>query len=109
MQLVSACATSHLWVRAEDAAEHAAAVEAAQEARRAERPAYDARRPSADDEEAFREQLRDVYEEAVKRTNKYTTTLHALNSLIVKSSKLTKVTKVYRGSARGVSPCPGAR
>ena len=31
----------------------------------------------------------------------YTTTLHAINSLIVKTSKLTTVTKVYRGVAGG--------
>jgi len=36
--------------------------------------------------------------------NRYTTTIHVINSLIVKSSKLTTVTKVYRGSANGVLP-----
>ena len=36
--------------------------------------------------------------------NTYTTTLHVLNSCIVKLSKLTKVTKVYRGLAGGVLP-----
>ena len=36
--------------------------------------------------------------------NYYRTTLHSLNSTVVKCSKLTKATKVYRGSARGVVP-----
>ena len=36
--------------------------------------------------------------------NKYTTTLHVLNSLVVKASKLTVACKVYRGSANGVLP-----
>ena len=36
--------------------------------------------------------------------NYYRTTLHSLNSLVVKCSKLTKTMKVYRGSARGVLP-----
>ena len=35
--------------------------------------------------------------------NKYTTTLHSINSAIVKLGKLTKVTKVYRGlSGKGL-------
>ena len=33
----------------------------------------------------------------MRRVNKYTTTLHALNSAIVKLSKLTKASTVYRG------------
>eukprot|EP00966_Prymnesium_polylepis_P175577 4063390-Prymnesium_polylepis.1 len=37
-------------------------------------------------------------------SNTYTTTLHVLNSAIVKLSKLTVVRKVYRGMARGVLP-----
>ena len=41
---------------------------------------------------------------ATCRGNKYTTTLHVLNSLVVKCSKLTTATKVYRGSAKGVLP-----
>ena len=36
--------------------------------------------------------------------NRYTTTLHVLNSLVVKCSKLTVASPVYRGSARGVLP-----
>ena len=32
------------------------------------------------------------------------TTIHVINSAIVKSSKLTKATKVYRGVAGGVLP-----
>ena len=36
--------------------------------------------------------------------NRYTTTIHLLNSLIIKLSKLTKATTVYRGVARGVLP-----
>ena len=36
--------------------------------------------------------------------NTYTTTLHTLNSLIVKCSKLTKAVRVYRGTSRGVLP-----
>ena len=36
--------------------------------------------------------------------NRYVTTTHAINSCIVKASKLTKVAKVYRGVAGGVLP-----
>ena len=36
--------------------------------------------------------------------NTYVTTIHVINSAIVKSSKLTKATKVYRGVAGGVLP-----
>jgi hypothetical protein len=36
--------------------------------------------------------------------NKYVTTTHVINSAIVKSSKLTKATKVYRGVAGGLLP-----
>ena len=46
--------------------------------------------------------LRTLFEELCFG-NKYTTTLHAINSAIVKLSKLTKATKVYRGlSGRGL-------
>ena len=38
-----------------------------------------------------------TFEMACERANKYVTTLHAINSAVVKLSKLTKVTKVYRG------------
>ena len=37
------------------------------------------------------------FEEAKRSLNKYTTTLHGINSAIIKISKLTKATKVYRG------------
>ena len=33
----------------------------------------------------------------MRRVNKYTTTLHALNSAIIKLSKLTKAEAVYQG------------
>jgi hypothetical protein len=36
--------------------------------------------------------------------NKYVTTTHVINSAIVKASKLTMATKVYRGVAGGVLP-----
>ena len=36
--------------------------------------------------------------------NKYVTTTHVVNSAIVKMSKLTKATKVYRGVSGGVLP-----
>eukprot|EP00966_Prymnesium_polylepis_P244327 5650565-Prymnesium_polylepis.1 len=42
-------------------------------------------------------------EEAMLSLNRYTTTLHAINSGIVKLSKLTKATTVYRG-VNGVLP-----
>ena len=42
--------------------------------------------------------------EALCHGNRYATTLHVLNSCIVKLSKLTKVCKVYRGLAKGVLP-----
>ena len=38
-----------------------------------------------------------TFETACEGANKYVTTLHAINSAVVKLSKLTKVTKVYRG------------
>ena len=37
------------------------------------------------------------FEQATKSLNKYTTTLHGINSSIIKLGKLTKATKVYRG------------
>ena len=37
------------------------------------------------------------FDEALRSLNKYTTTLHAINSAIIKLGKLTKATKVYRG------------
>ena len=39
------------------------------------------------------------FEQAKENLNKYTTTLHAINSAIVKLGKLTVATKVYRGIA----------
>ena len=36
--------------------------------------------------------------------NKYVTTSHVINSAIVKTSKLTKATMVYRGVSGGVLP-----
>ena len=39
------------------------------------------------------------FEEAVRWLNKYTTTLHGINSAIIKLGKLTHATKVYRGIA----------
>jgi|EP00966_Prymnesium_polylepis_P017997 NLR family CARD domain-containing protein 3 len=38
------------------------------------------------------------------KDNTYITTIHVINSAIVKVSKLTKATKVYRGVAGGVLP-----
>ena len=37
------------------------------------------------------------FDEALRSLNKYTTTLHAINSAIIKLGKLTKANKVYRG------------
>ena len=39
------------------------------------------------------------FEEAKRKLNRYTTTLHAINSVIIKAGKLTVATKVYRGIA----------
>ena len=39
------------------------------------------------------------FDEAKKSLNKYTTTLHCINSAVVKLGKLTNATKVYRGIA----------
>ena len=47
--------------------------------------------------------MKDAFEASCKG-NYYRTTLHVLNSLVVKCSKLTQATPVYRGSARGVMP-----
>ena len=38
-----------------------------------------------------------AFKHALLACNTYTTTLHAINSAIVKSGKLTRATKVYRG------------
>ena len=47
--------------------------------------------------------LREQFE-SICLGNTYTTTLHAINSLLVKMSKLTIADKVYRGVAGGVLP-----
>ena len=47
--------------------------------------------------------IKQQYKDSCKG-NMYTTTLHTLNSLIVKCSKLTKAVRVYRGTSRGVLP-----
>ena len=39
------------------------------------------------------------FEQAKRKLNRYTTTLHAINSVIIKAGKLTVATKVYRGIA----------
>ena len=39
--------------------------------------------------------------------NRYVTTVHVINSVIVKASKLTKVGKVYRGVSGMALPAPG--
>ena len=36
--------------------------------------------------------------------NKYTTTIHSINSYILKAAKLTKAAKIWRGFAGGVLP-----
>lgn len=45
-----------------------------------------------------------TYTAARKELNTYTTTLHAINSAVVKLSKLTVATKVYRGVSGRVLP-----
>ena len=42
------------------------------------------------------------YEQALRQLNRYTTTLHGINSAIIKLGKLTKATKVPRAKC-----CPG--
>ena len=44
------------------------------------------------------------YAQALGKLNKYTTTLHGINSAIIKLGKLTKATKVYRGISGRVLP-----
>ena len=91
------CEMVRLCCSAEDVALHAKAAEEAKAKRLAEEPSFGERKPTAADEAALREYTRAAYEEVVKRINKYTTTLHAINSVIVKLSKLTKASTVYRG------------
>ena len=91
------CEMVRLCCSAKDAALHAKAAEEAKAKRLAVEPSFDKKRPTAADEAVLREYTRAAYEEVVKRINKYTTTLHAINSVIVKLSKLTKASTVYRG------------
>ena len=44
------------------------------------------------------------FAESIKSLNKYTTSLHSVNSSIIKLSKLTKAKKVYRGVSGGILP-----
>ena len=66
-------------------------------------PALHERKPTAADEKALHEYTH-AYEKALRRINKYPTTLHAINSAIVKLSKLTKPSTVYRGIYDHVLP-----
>jgi hypothetical protein len=91
------CEMVRLCCSAEDAAAHAEAAEEAKAKRLAEESSFDEREPTAADEAALREYTRDAFEAVVQRINKYTTTLHAINSAIIKLSKLTKASTVYRG------------
>jgi hypothetical protein len=91
------CEMVRLCCSDEDAASHAKAAEEAKAKRLAEEPLFGKRKPTAADEVALREYTHDTYGAMVKRINKYTTTLHAINSAIVKLSKLTKASTVYRG------------
>ena len=54
-----------------------------------------------DKEEAIEDAVRALraVDEAKRSLNKYTTTLHGINSAIIKLSKLTRATKIYRGIA----------
>ena len=91
------CEMVRLCCSAEDAASHAEAAEEAKTKRLTEEPSFDERKPTAADEAALHEYTNAAYEAVVQRINKYTTTLHALNSAIIKLSKLTKASTVYRG------------
>jgi len=91
------CEMVRLCCSAEDAALHAQAAEEANAKRLAEEPSFGERRPTAADEAALHEYTCAAYEAVVQRINKYTTTLHALNSAVIKLSKLTKASTVYRG------------
>lgn len=61
--------------------------------------AYDADKNNTLDLDEFARlvQVESAWVVARKDVNKYTTSLHAINSAIVKLGKLTKATKVYRG------------
>ena len=54
--------------------------------------------------QVFGSQLHELPPKGLCGGNTYTTTLHVLNSLIVKLSKLTKAEKVYRGVSGGRLP-----
>ena len=45
-----------------------------------------------------------TFDEAKKSLNKYPTTLHGVNSAVIKLGKLTVATKVYRGVSGAVLP-----
>ena len=47
-------------------------------------PSFKADKPTADDQAALRKALAPAYEKAARSLNKYGTTLHAINSSIVK-------------------------
>ena len=91
------CKMVRLCCSDEDAASHAKAADEAKAKRLAEEPLFGKRKPTAADEKALREYTHGAYEAVEQRINKYTTTLHAINSAIVKLSKLTKASTVYRG------------
>jgi hypothetical protein len=91
------CKMVRLCCSDEDAASHAKAADEAKAKRLAEEPLFGNRKPTAADEKALREYTHGAYEAVEQRINKYTTTLHAINSAIVKLSKLTKASTVYRG------------
>ena len=91
------CEMVRLCCSAEDAASHAQAADEAKAKRLAEEPSFDERKPTVADEAALREYTRAAYEAVVQRINKYPTTLHAINSAIIKLSKLSKASTVYRG------------
>ena len=42
--------------------------------------------------------------EILQRNNQYVTTIHCLNSMVLKLSQLSKATKVYRGISGGILP-----
>ena len=58
---------------------------------------FDPRSPTVAQENQLRDKTKTEYDDACKLLNKYTTTLHAINSCIIKLSKLTVASRVYRG------------
>ena len=93
-----------LCASAADADAHAEASRDAKVEHMVRFPSFDERRPSAKDEVALRDMTREAYDKAARRANKYTTTLHAINSLTIKVGKLSVATKVYRGVNGRVLP-----